>query len=173
MRGPGAAAQGTDSAAHTHPHSCPPGLAGTHPCSAALTRSRRSPLCSDKQSSPCSCEFLSRTHRYLSSTPKHHTGVSSALPFSGLHGQLTSRKEIREVLFQQTRVTVGNLSVKCVYSWTSLQDLSGSAANLIQVPTASFTAALATHKYQNICSFLQATVKQFVNIIILYNLIQD
>lgn len=35
----------------------------------------------------------------------------------------------------------------------SLQDLSGPAADLIQVPAASFTAFLATHKYQNICSF--------------------
>lgn len=67
-KSPGAAAQGTDPAAHTHPHSCPRGLAGSHPCSAAWTHSRRSPLCSDKQSSPCSCEFLSGTHRYLFST---------------------------------------------------------------------------------------------------------
>lgn len=127
-RAPGAAAQGSELSAHTHPRSCPRGPAGSHPCSAAWTRSRRSPRCCDRQNSPCSCGFPSGTRRYLFSTPKHHPGVSSG----------ASRKEIRRHYHNRYVLPMGNLRVKCVCSGTSLRDLSGPAANLIWVPPASF-----------------------------------
>lgn len=52
-------------AAHTYQHSFPQGPVKTHPCSAALTRSRMILLYSDKQSLLYNCEFLSRIHQYL------------------------------------------------------------------------------------------------------------